>query len=126
MHISEGVLSLPVLAIGAAIATAGVVYGLRKLPAENLMTAALFGAAFFVASLIHVPIGIANAHLVLNGLLGTFLGFASFPVIFIALLLQAFLLGFGGLTTLGVNTATLGIGALFAGVAFHKFRPHPF
>lgn len=125
MHISEGVLSLPVLVTGAVVAAAGVAYGLKKLPEEKLMTAALFGAAFFVASLIHIPIGVSNAHLVLNGLLGVFLGPASFAVIFIALLLQAFLLGFGGLTTLGVNTATLGLGALLAGVVFRKLCTHP-
>jgi cobalt/nickel transport system permease protein len=56
-----------------------------------------------VASLVHVPIGPANAHLVMNGLLGLLLGWAAFPVIFAALLLQAIFFQFGGITTLGVN-----------------------
>ena len=42
------------------------------------MLAGLLGAAFFVASLIHVPIGFSSAHLILNGLLGVVLGWAAF------------------------------------------------
>ena len=61
-----------------------------------------------------MPIGFSSAHLILNGLLGVVLGWAAFPVIFVALLLQAVLFQFGGFTVLGVNTATLGLGALAA------------
>ena len=86
MHIAEGVLSAPVLITGAVVAAAGVAYGLKKIPANHFMLAGLLGAAFFVASLIHVPIGFSSAHLILNGLLGVVLGWAAFPVIFVALL----------------------------------------
>ena len=82
MHIAEGVLSAPVLITGAVVAAAGVAYGLKKIPANHFMLAGLLGAAFFVASLIHVPIGFSSAHLILNGLLGVVLGWAAFPVIF--------------------------------------------
>ena len=104
MHIAEGVLSAPVLITGAVVAAAGVAYGLKKIQANHFMLAGLLGAAFFVASLIHVP----------NGFLGVVLGWAAFPVIFVALLLQAVLFQFGGFTVLGVNTATMGLGALAA------------
>ena len=114
MHIAEGVLSAPVLITGAVVAAAGVAYGLKKIPANHFMLAGLLGATFFVASLIHVPIGFSSAHLILNGLLGVVLGWAAFPVIFVALLLQAVLFQFGGFTVLGVNTATMGLGALAA------------
>ena len=46
------------------------------------------------------------------------MGAASFPIIFVALLLQAVLFQFGGFTVLGVNTATMGIGAWAAGLIF--------
>ncbi len=82
------------------------------------MFAGLLGAAFFVASLIHLPVGVGSAHLILNGLLGTILGVSAFPVIFIGLLLQSVLFQFGGLTVLGVNTATMGLGAVFASWVF--------
>lgn len=112
MHIAEGVLSAPVILSGAALSIGAVGYGLRKLPQDNLILAGLVGAAFFVASLIHVPVGFSSAHLILNGLVGIVLGWAAYPVIFVALLLQAVLFMFGGLTTLGVNTFTMGTGAL--------------
>ena len=83
MHIAEGVLSAPVLITGAVVAAAGIAYGLKKIPANHLMLASLLGSAFFVASLIHVPIGFSSAHLILNGLIGAILGAASFPIIFV-------------------------------------------
>lgn len=104
MHISEGVLSAPVLVAGAAVAAAGVAVGLKQLDEERIPRAALLSAAFFVASLIHVPIGPSSAHLILNGLVGLLLGWAAFPAILVALILQGVLFGFGGITTLGVNT----------------------
>lgn len=44
------------------------------------------------------------------------LGVSAYPVIFTALLLQGVLFEFGGLTVLGVNTTTMGTGALAAGM----------
>ena len=88
------------------------------------MTAGLVGAAFFIASLIHVPIGVSSAHLLLCGLVGVMLGVSAYPVIFTALLLQGVLFEFGGLTVLGVNTTTMGTGALAAGMLFHALV-HP-
>lgn len=104
MHISEGVLSAPVLVSGAAIAVAGIAVGLKKLDNDRIPQAGILAAAFFVASLVHVPIGPSSVHLVLNGIVGLLLGWAAFPVIAVALLLQAVLFQFGGITTLGVNT----------------------
>ena len=104
MHISEGVLSGPVLISGGALAAVGTAIGLRKLDYDHIAKAGMLSAAFFVASLVHVPIGPANAHLVLNGLVGLLLGWAAFPAILVALVLQAVLFQFGGITVLGVNT----------------------
>lgn len=101
MHISEGVLSPAVLGAGAVLAAAGIVIGLRKLDYGRLMTVAILAAAFFVGSLIHVPIGPSSVHLILNGLLGMLLGWAAFPSIFVALMLQAILFQYGGITVLG-------------------------
>jgi len=70
MHISEGILSAPVLLTGAALAVAGVAVGLKRLPPERMPQAAILSSAFFVASLVHVPVGFTSAHLILNGLLG--------------------------------------------------------
>ena len=62
MHIAEGVLSAPVLIAGAAAAAVGVAYGLRKIQSDHLMLAGFLGAVFFVASLIHVPVGFSSEH----------------------------------------------------------------
>ena len=104
MHISEGVLSGQVLAAGAALSAAGVAVGLKRTSNEQIPEVAILASAFFVASLIHVPLGPTSVHLILNGLVGLILGWATFPAILMGLLLQALLFQFGGLTTLGVNT----------------------
>ncbi|WP_319541969.1 cobalt transporter CbiM [uncultured Pseudodesulfovibrio sp.] len=120
MHISEGVLSAPVLLGGAGLAFVGTAIGLKKIDYDEIMPVAILSAAFFIASLIHVPIGPANGHLILNGLLGVVLGWAAFPSILVALLLQAVLFQFGGLTVLGLNTFTMATPAV---ICFYVFRP---
>ncbi len=119
MHISEGVLSPPVLACGAAVAVAGTAMGLKKLDYDRIPQVAVLSAAFFVASLVHVPIGPASVHLTLNGLMGIFLGWVAFPAILVGLILQAVLFQHGGLTTLGVNTVIMAFPAI---LCFHVFR----
>lgn len=119
MHIAEGVLSPAVLAGGAVLALAGTALGLRKLEYDRLVAVGILSAAFFVASLIHVPVGLSSAHLVLNGLVGVLLGWAAFPSILVALLLQALLFQFGGITVLGVNVFTMGFAAV---ISWYVFR----
>lgn len=121
MHISEGVLSGPVLAVGAAAAAAGVAWGIRKLDGEDLVRTGVLSAAFFAASLVHLPIGPASIHLILSGLMGAMLGWAAFPAIFVGLLLQALLFQFGGLTALGVNAVVMGLPAVVCGLAARPF-----
>lgn len=107
MHISEGILSAPVLASGMVIAGAGVAVGLKNLDFDKIPRAAVLSAGFFVASLVHVPIGPSSVHLVLNGIIGLILGWAAVPAIAVALVLQAMLFQFGGVTALGVNTVIM-------------------
>lgn len=118
MHISEGVLSGPVLVTGGLLAAGLTAQGLRRLTPERVVRVGLLAAVFYVASLVHVPVGPASAHLVLNGLLGLLLGWAAVPAIMVALLLQAIMFGFGGLTTLGVNTVVMAAPAVACGLGF--------
>jgi cobalt/nickel transport system permease protein len=120
MHISEGVLSAPVLISGAALALGGTAVGFRKLDYDRMPQVAVLSAGFFVASLVHVPIGPANVHLVLNGLVGLFLGWSVFPAILVGLILQAVLFQFGGFTSLGVNTVIMALPALICFYAFGR------
>lgn len=119
MHISEGICSPPVLAAGMALAAAGVVYGMKKIDTRDIPKVGVLSSAFFVASLIHMPIGPTSVHLVLGGLMGLLLGWAAFPAIMIALLLQGVLFQYGGLTSLGVNTVNM---ALPAVICYYLFR----
>lgn len=112
MHIVDGALSLPVVAGGAVVAAGGIALGLRSLTMEKIPAAGVLSATFFVASLIHVPIGPSSVHLIMNGLAGLVLGWAAFPALFIGLLLQAVFFGFGGLTVLGVNTFNIALPAV--------------
>jgi cobalt/nickel transport system permease protein len=121
MHISEGVLSPPVLVAGAALTVVGVAIGLKKMENEKIPQVAVLTAAFFVASLIRVPIGPSAVHLVLNGLLGLVLGWAAFPAILVGVGLQALLFQFGGLTTLGVNTFVMAMPAILCYYLFGRF-----
>ncbi|MFP4500554.1 MAG: cobalt transporter CbiM [Candidatus Hydrogenedentota bacterium] len=107
MHIAEGILAPEVLAAGAVLGGVGTAYGLYRLDVEDVPRAAVLSAGFFVASLIHVPLGPASVHLVLNGLLGVVLGWAAFPAVLVALVLQALFFGYGGFTALGVNTLVM-------------------
>ncbi|NNG08361.1 MAG: cobalt transporter CbiM [Desulfobacteraceae bacterium] len=120
MHISEGILATPVLVGGAALTAAGLGVALRKLNNEDIPKVGVLSAGFFVAGLIHVPIGVASVHLVLNGLIGLILGWLSFPAIFVGLLLQSIMFQYGGITALGVNTFNMAVPALVSYFLFGR------
>ena len=79
---------------------------------EDIPRIAITTSVFFVASLIHVPIGPTSVHLILNGLVGIILGPFAFISIFLGLVLQALLFQHGGITTIGVNALMMGLPAL--------------
>lgn len=112
MHLSEGVLHSSTLLIGAVGAVLGLAIGLKKMTGDKLALTALFSAAFFVASTIHIPVGIGSVHLILNGIAGLFLGWRVFPAFLIALTLQALMFSFGGLAVLGVNLCIMALPAV--------------
>jgi len=114
MHISDGVLSFPVCAGGYAAAGGIIAVTIRKIKEDDIPRVAVMTSAFFVASLIHVPLGPTSVHLILNGLVGIILGPAAFVSIFVGLVLQAFLFQHGGITTIGVNAIMMGTPALLA------------
>lgn len=118
MHISEGVLSAPVLISGIVLAAAGTGIGFKKMDYNSIPQTGMLAAAFFVGSLIHVPVGPSSVHLVLNGIVGLLLGWAAFPAILVALILQALFFQFGGITTLGVNTVIMAFPAVICYLLF--------
>jgi cobalt/nickel transport system permease protein len=106
-HIPDGVLSLPVLVGGGVIAAGAVAVGLKRIDDREIPRVAILASGFFALSLFAVPVGPSSVHLLLGGLMGIVLGPAIFPAVCVALLLQAVMFGFGGLTTLGVNIVNI-------------------
>jgi cobalt/nickel transport system permease protein len=122
MHLPDGVLKWSWLVAGflfLASVLAWGLWGLRRVREEEIPLVALMSAAFFVASYIRVPAPLGSAHMLLNGLVGILLGRRAAVAIPLGLLLQSWLLGHGGLTVLGVNTAIMLPPALVAAWLFH-------
>ncbi|MFO7903058.1 MAG: cobalt transporter CbiM [Planctomycetota bacterium] len=124
MHLHEAVLAgspegIGVLSAGVVGTAVGTAIGLRRMDNEHVPRVAVVTAAFFVLSSIHVPAGVTSVHLVLNGLVGLLLGWAAFPALLIALMLQAVLLGHGGVLALGINTLIMATPAV---VCHHALR----
>jgi len=111
-HIPDGVLGAPVLITGATVTAGLLVIALRRLDYDRLPQTAVLAAAFFVSSLISIPLGPSSVHLLLNGLMGLLLGWLAVPALAVALLLQAVFFGFGGIVVLGVNTMNMALPAL--------------
>ena len=120
MHISEGILSGSVLAVGWAGTLMGTAYGLKRTEPEKIVRTALISSAFFLASLVNVRIGPSSTHLTLLAPMGIILGEAVFPAVFVALMLQAVLFHFGGILVLGANTLVMGGSAVLTHLIFGK------
>jgi len=117
MHICEGIMTVSddgrvALVAATAAAVAGTAVGLYKMDYQQVPRVAMLSAVFFVASLIHVPLGPSSVHLILSGLMGLVLGWLVFPAVLCGLLLQAVFFSFGGPTTLGLNTLLMALPAV--------------
>ncbi|MBP1969467.1 cobalt/nickel transport system permease protein [Virgibacillus natechei] len=112
MHIADGVLSFSV-AITTTVGAVGILaYSLKGTKEEEIPKISLLSGAFFVASLINIPIGPTSVHPLLGGFLGLVLGRRAPFAIFIGLILQAILFQHGGISTFGANTLLMSIPAL--------------
>jgi cobalt/nickel transport system permease protein len=118
MHISEGVLSGPVVAGGFVVASGLSALALRKIGQDEIPRLSVMGAAFFVSSLIHVKVGFTSIHLTLVGLMGLVLGGRCVLAIAVGLLFQAVMFQHGGLSTLGVNTTVFALASLLVHYCF--------
>lgn len=118
MHIADGVLSTGLMVGLNVAAGCGVCAAAGRLDYERVPRVGVMSAVFFLASFVHVKLGPSSVHLLLNGLLGLLLGWASLPAVGVALFLQATMLGHGGLTAWGANVLIMGVPA---GVVWHLF-----
>lgn len=103
MHISDGVLNLEATVVVSAISVIALAKAIKELKNDDISITAVASAMFFIASFIHIPFGVTQIHLILLGVIGILISWSSFVAIFVALLLQALLLGYGGIASLGVN-----------------------
>ena len=103
MHISDGVLGLETTLIVSVISLIALVKAVRELKNEDISLTSVASAMFFIASFIHIPFGVTQIHLILLGVIGILISWSRFVAIFVALFLLALLLGYGGISSLGVN-----------------------
>src|SRR5258707_1611107 len=131
VHISDGFLTPPWWIGGFRVAGCMAVLGAWRIRDEEIPRVAVMSAAFFVVSLIHVPVPAGpRTHLLLNGLLGVILGRRAALAIPVGLFLQAALFGHGGVTTPGVNSCVIALPALlrwspFSGPRLAPWVGHP-
>ena len=118
MHLAEGVLPLRQAVAWSALAAPVVVWSLRgeqrtrrDTPSSTVMMAGVT-SLLFAATLLPLPVPVvgATSHICLTPVLALIVGVRRivWPTFFV-LLLQALFFAHGGLTTLGVNTLTLGL-----------------
>lgn len=118
MHLSEGILPLGQAAAWSALAAPAVYWSIRgeqqSDPDTPSTSIAMAGATslLFAATLLPLPVPVvgATSHICLTPLLALVVGIRRvvWPTFFV-LLLQAVFFAHGGITTLGVNTLTLGL-----------------
>jgi cobalt/nickel transport system permease protein len=117
MHIPDGFITASVLIPCFIITIAFWALSIKKvkLTEQQVPIMALLTALFFAAMMMNYPIiGGTTAHLLGGATIGLTLGpFAGCISISIILVLQAFLFGDGGLTTLGANVLNMGVIGIF-------------
>lgn len=123
VHLSDGVLSPTASILGFVGAAVLVSIDLWRIHDEEIPRIGVLTGAFFVASQIHLPVGVSSVHLLLNGLLGVVLGTRAAPAIAVGLTLQALLFAHGGLSALGINICVYTIPALLGGILFRLAMP---
>lgn len=126
VHISSSVLQPAWAVVGFALGGVAVLLSLWRVHEREIPRIGVLTAAFFVASSVHIPLGMASVHLLLNGLVGVILRLRSPLAVAVGLTLQTLLIGHGGPDALGVNFVVLTLPALLAGVFCRKlFRVMP-
>lgn len=126
MHIPDGFLDLPLIAVTFAITIVFWIIASLKFKGsigeKQVPLLALVTAGVFAAQMVNFPIvGGTSGHLVGATLISILFGpYAAIVSITIILLIQGFVFGDGGLTALGANVLNMGIVAAFSGYLIYK------
>jgi len=121
MHISDGVLSPAMIAVTSLAGAGTLAFSLKGIKTEDIPKISLMTAVFFVGSTIHIPVGPTSMHLMLTGFIGLVVGHHVAVSVLIALLLQLFLLHFGGISSLGANVFIMSVPAMILGVCLRSY-----
>ncbi len=132
MHLSEGILPIDQSIVWSAAAVPAVIWSIQgeaKARKEDPSSAVLMAGAtslLFAGTLMPLPVPVvgATSHICLTPLLALIVGVRRviWPT-FLILLLHAMFFAHGGMTTLGVNTLTLGlIGPAITVLLWNLFR----
>jgi cobalt/nickel transport system permease protein len=127
MHIPDGFLNLPVIALTWIVSLALIALALRKVQAEYQDRAVpLMGvcAAFiFAAQMINFPVpGGTSGHLLGGTLAGTLLGpWAGSLVMSVVFIVQGLIFQDGGITAMGANIFNMGLIGTFGGYYLFSF-----
>ncbi len=114
VHLADGAVTPALWATGWMATVALVAACARRIPDDQVPRVGLVAAALFVASQVHLRVGPASVHLLLNGLAGVLLGRTAVAAVAVALALQLLLFGHGGLSTFGLNVTIYALPALAA------------
>lgn len=109
MHIADGVITAQSTVVVSTVSALIFFISMKQLKQEQIALAAVCSAMFFVASFIHIPFGVTQIHLTLLGVIGLIIGLSGFVSVAIALILQALLMGYGGIASIGVNLFIMGV-----------------
>ncbi len=127
-HISDGILEPQWVLFWFVITALFIALGLRavdkriKDDPSYLPRISLIGAVIFVISVWHIPVPVtgSSSHPVGTPLAAIIIGpFATVVISSIALFFQSFV-AHGGLTTIGANTFSMGIGGAFGGYLIYR------
>lgn len=119
MHIADGVLTLEATVVVSTLSLIALIKAVRDLKNEDISLTSVASAMFFIASFIHIPFGVTQIHLILLGVIGILISWSAFIAIFVALLLQALLLGYGGIVSIGVNLFIMAAPAVIIHYIYH-------
>lgn len=126
MHLPDGFLDAKTVAVTAVLAGTGVGLALRavrrELPPRRRPLLGLAAAFIFAAQMVNFPVlGGTSGHLIGGTLVAALLGpGAAVVVMTTVLIVQCFLFGDGGVSTLGANIFNMGIVSVSCGYAVYR------
>lgn len=120
IHLSDGLLHDWMAVLATIGAVAMVLMSAQRLSDDEISRIGVFTAAVFVSSQLHFKFFGTSVHLLLNAVTGVVLGRRAVIAIGTAVMLQALLFAHGGVSTWGVNTLTMSLPAILAGIQFQR------